>query len=135
LCLCSRGPVQELFQRKDVSVRRSRSLRGMRTDIGRLGFHSASPDETSLLCGESRPLRHGLNFAGAGYARHVQREQPDRGELVRLVATTELLLSVAERVDGEIADEAILADLYELRDRAHSALRRVNEREEAGDAR
>jgi hypothetical protein len=43
-------------------------------------------------------------------------------------------LSVAERVDGEIADEAILADLYELRDRTYSALYRFSRREEANGA-
>jgi hypothetical protein len=48
----------------------------------------------------------------------------DRQALIRLAAATEVLLSLAEQVDGEIADEAILAELYELRDRAHSALRR-----------
>ena len=59
---------------------------------------------------------------------------PDRGELVRLAAATELLLSVAERVDGEIADETILADLYELRERTHSALHRLSQREGANGA-
>ncbi len=54
--------------------------------------------------------------------------QPDRGELARLVGATELLLSVAERVDGEIADEATIAALYELRERAYSALLRFSER-------
>lgn len=56
---------------------------------------------------------------------------PERGDLVRLAAATEVLLSIAERVDGEIADEAVLADLYELRDRAYSALRDLSERWEA----
>jgi len=56
---------------------------------------------------------------------------PERGDLVRLAAATEVLLSIAERVDGEIADEAVLADLYELRDRAYSALRGLSERWEA----
>jgi hypothetical protein len=35
-----------------------------------------------------------------------------------------VLLNVAERVDGDLVDEALIADLYELRDRAHSALDR-----------
>jgi hypothetical protein len=48
--------------------------------------------------------------------------------LTRLVGATELLLTLAEQIDGEIADEAILAELYELRDRAYSALRTVSER-------
>jgi hypothetical protein len=47
---------------------------------------------------------------------------PERGDLIQLVAVVEVLLPIAERVDGEIVDEAILAELYELRDRAHSAL-------------
>jgi hypothetical protein len=54
--------------------------------------------------------------------------EQDRGELARLVGATELLLSVAERVDGEIADEAILATLYELRERAYAALLSLSER-------
>lgn len=48
--------------------------------------------------------------------------------LVRLVGATELLLSIAEQVNGEIVDEAILAELHELRDRADSALRQLSER-------
>ena len=59
---------------------------------------------------------------------------PDRGELIRLAAATEVLLGVAERVDGEIADETILADLYELRDRAYSALHLLSQREETNGA-
>jgi hypothetical protein len=47
---------------------------------------------------------------------------------VRLVGATELLLSIAEQVNGEIVDEAILAELHELRDRADSALRQLSER-------
>jgi hypothetical protein len=54
-------------------------------------------------------------------------ETSERGDLVRLAAATEVLLTIAERVDGDIVDEAILAELHELRDRAHSALRRVSE--------
>jgi hypothetical protein len=53
---------------------------------------------------------------------------PDYLALTRLVGATELLLTLAEQIDGEIADEAILAELYELRDRAYSALRTVSER-------
>lgn len=48
-------------------------------------------------------------------------------ELIRLAAATDVLLNIAERVDGEIVDEAILAELHELRDRACSALRRLSE--------
>jgi hypothetical protein len=53
---------------------------------------------------------------------------PDYLELLRLLGATELLLTLAEQVDGEIADEAILAELHELRDRAYSALRQLTER-------
>lgn len=52
----------------------------------------------------------------------------DRADLIRLVAVTEILLGIAERVDGDIVDEAILAELHELYDRAESALRRLSER-------
>jgi hypothetical protein len=54
-------------------------------------------------------------------------EAYDRGDLTRLTAATELLLTIAERVDGDIVDEAILAELHELRDRAYSALGRLSE--------
>ena len=53
---------------------------------------------------------------------------PDYMALVRLVGATELLITLAEQVNGEIADEAILAELYELLDRANSALRSLSER-------
>jgi hypothetical protein len=53
---------------------------------------------------------------------------PDYLALVRLVGATELLLTLAEQVDGEIADEAILAELQELRERAYSALCQLSER-------
>jgi hypothetical protein len=52
----------------------------------------------------------------------------ERADLVRLLAATHVLLAVAERIDGDLVDEALLADLHELRDRAESALRRVSER-------
>lgn len=52
----------------------------------------------------------------------------DRQAVIRLAAATEVLLTIAEQVDGEIADEATLAELRELRDRAHSALRTLSER-------
>jgi hypothetical protein len=56
-------------------------------------------------------------------------DPPERGELIRLAAVVEVLLPIAERVDGEIVDEAILAELYELRERAQSALRQLSEHE------
>lgn len=48
---------------------------------------------------------------------------PESGELIRLVAATEIVLDLAERVDGDVADEAIIAELHELHDRARRALR------------
>jgi hypothetical protein len=57
----------------------------------------------------------------------VGNRPPDYLALLRLVGATELLLKLAEQVDGEIADEAILAELNELRDRAYSALRQLSE--------
>ena len=56
-------------------------------------------------------------------------DPPELGELIRLAAVVEVLLPIAERVDGEIVDEAILAELYELRERAQSALRQLSEHE------
>jgi hypothetical protein len=53
----------------------------------------------------------------------VDAELRDRADLIRLAAASELLLAIAERVDGDIADEAILAELHELHDRAVAALR------------
>jgi hypothetical protein len=54
-------------------------------------------------------------------------DPPERGDLIRLTAILELLLTTAERVDGELVDEALIADLYELRDRAHRALESLSE--------
>ena len=54
-------------------------------------------------------------------------DAPDRADLIRLAAATEILLTIAEKVDGEIVDEAIFAELHELRDRAETALRRLSE--------
>jgi hypothetical protein len=50
-------------------------------------------------------------------------EAPERSDLVRLAAIVELLVGTAERVDGELVSEALIADLYELRDRVYSVLR------------
>jgi hypothetical protein len=58
----------------------------------------------------------------------MDERSPDYLTLIRLVGATELLLTLAEQVDGEIADETIVANLYELRDRAHDALRQLSER-------
>ncbi len=65
-----------------------------------------------------------VDFSYAGYATDVDGD-PDVGDLLRLAAATEIVLAVAERIDGEIADEAILAELHELLDRANRALQRA----------
>ena len=49
-------------------------------------------------------------------------ETPERSDLVRLAAIVETLLGAAERIDGELVSEALLADLHELRDRVYVAL-------------
>jgi len=60
-------------------------------------------------------------------ANTLNGDPPERGDLVRLAAAAEVLLSIAERVDGELVDEAFVADLYELRDRVYTALQRQSE--------
>ena len=50
---------------------------------------------------------------------------PKRSDLLRLTAATEVVLALAERVDGDIADEAIIAELHELLDRSRRALERA----------
>jgi hypothetical protein len=67
----------------------------------------------------------GLTSGRSGYGGALTESPPERSDLIRLAAATEVLLAVADRLNGEIADEAILAELYELRDRAHSALARL----------
>jgi len=52
-------------------------------------------------------------------------DEPALGDLLRLAAATEVVLALAEQVDGGIADEAILAELHELLDRANRALERA----------
>jgi hypothetical protein len=52
-------------------------------------------------------------------------DPPERSDLIRLTAIIELLVTTAERVDGELVDEALIADLYELRDRAHMTLQHL----------
>jgi hypothetical protein len=50
------------------------------------------------------------------------------GDLLRLIAGTEVVLSAAERMDADIVDEAVLAELHELHDRAVRALARLEYR-------
>ena len=52
---------------------------------------------------------------------------PESSDLIRLIAATEVVLAIAERVDADIADEAILAELHELHERARSALRLLSQ--------
>lgn len=52
----------------------------------------------------------------------MQGEFPERSDLIRLAAIVEMLLGTAERVDGELVSEALIADLYELRDRVYATL-------------
>jgi hypothetical protein len=52
-------------------------------------------------------------------------DDPDVGDLLRLAAASEVVLALAEQVDGDIADEVILAELQELLDRANRALERA----------
>jgi hypothetical protein len=52
----------------------------------------------------------------------LQGEAPERSDLVRLAAIVETLLGTAERVGGALVSEALIADLYELRDRVYAAL-------------
>ena len=57
----------------------------------------------------------------------MEADSPDRADLVPLAAAAEILLAIAERVEGEIADEAILVELHEFRDRVHAAIRQLSE--------
>jgi hypothetical protein len=74
-----------------------------------------------------RDSRTALGRKGEGKAA-VDDAPSEYLALIRLVGATELLLSLAEQIDGEIVDEAILAELYELRERANAALRSLSER-------
>lgn len=59
-----------------------------------------------------------------GYAGDVD-DDPAVGDLLRLAAATEVVLALAERVDGDVADEPMLAELHDLLDRANRALERA----------
>lgn len=60
---------------------------------------------------------------GAGYVEVMHAS--DRSALLRLAALTRLTLETAEEVNGDIADEAVLAELRELDDRVTVALREL----------
>jgi hypothetical protein len=59
-------------------------------------------------------------------------EDPTVGDLLRVIAGTEVVLNAAEKLDPEFVDEAILVDLQELHDRARRALARVEQRVDVG---
>jgi len=50
------------------------------------------------------------------------------GDLLRLTAAAEVVLNAAKRVDADVVDEATLAELLDLHDRAQRALARVEHR-------
>ena len=50
------------------------------------------------------------------------------GDLLRLTAAAEVVLNAAQRLGAEIVDEATLAELLELHDRAQRVLARVEHR-------
>jgi hypothetical protein len=52
-------------------------------------------------------------------------DDPAVGDLLRLAAAAEVVLALAEQVDGDVADQATLAELHELLDRANRALERA----------
>jgi hypothetical protein len=60
--------------------------------------------------------------------RGAMDEDQAVGDLLRLVAGTEVVLSAAERIDTDIVDEAVLAELRELHDRAVRVLARLEHR-------
>ena len=60
--------------------------------------------------------------------RGTMDEDQAVGDLLRLVAGTEVVLSAAERIGTDIVDEAVLAELRELHDRAVRVLARLEHR-------
>jgi hypothetical protein len=60
--------------------------------------------------------------------RGTMDEDRTVGDLLRLVAGTEVVLSAAERVDADIVDDAVLAELHDLHDRAVRLLARLEHR-------
>lgn len=49
-------------------------------------------------------------------------ETSERSDLMRLAAIIELLIQTAQRVDGDLVSEELIADLSELRERTYAAL-------------
>ena len=47
---------------------------------------------------------------------------PERSDLIRLAALIETLIQTAQRVDGDLVSEALIADLSELRERTYALL-------------
>jgi hypothetical protein len=73
----------------------------------------------------------GASFAPRGYVGTMD-EDPTAGDLLRVIAGTEVVLSAAEKLDPDFVDESILVDLHELHDRASRALARVEHRVDVG---
>ena len=75
----------------------------------------------------NRAKLEGDVFAALGYAGTMDEDQTV-GDLLRLIAGTEVVLSAAERIDSDIVDEAVLAELHDLHDRAVRLLARLEHR-------
>jgi hypothetical protein len=74
----------------------------------------------------NRPKFTGESFAPPGYAVAVDADST-ADDLLRVAAATAVVLSAAERLDADIVDEATLAELLELHDRAQRALSRIEQ--------
>jgi hypothetical protein len=53
---------------------------------------------------------------------------PTVGDLLRLIAGAEVVLSAAQKLDADIVDDAGLAEVHELHDRAMRELARLEYR-------
>jgi hypothetical protein len=78
----------------------------------------------------------GAKFEGARFALHgyvgTMDADSTAGDLLRVIAGTEVVLSAAEKLDADIVDEAILAELHDLHDRACRVLRRLEHSVDVG---
>ena len=78
----------------------------------------------------------GAKFEGAGFAPHgyacTMDADPTAGDLLRVIAGTEVVLGAAAKLDADIVDEAILAELHDLHDRACRVLARLEHRVDVG---